>query len=334
MSKNKYLLLVQLGTPDSLEKQDVSDYLSSFLMDPGAISLPYLLRFLLVKGIIVPRRTEKVIGRYSQIWDSQRGSPLKYHSEDLVVSLQNILQDEYEVRLAVLYGEPGLETVMKEITADERSSVTIMPMFPHETPATTGAVHRRIQRIVDQLDFALSIQWIPAFFGTEWFLKAFARKIVSHTPANFDRIIFSFHGLPLKQVNQAHPGKTCIDLDCHQGASASGLRCYTKDCYQTAHLLSKELNLLPEQVFVSFQSRFGRNWTSPHTSDVLNDFAEEGLSVLLVSPSFTADCLETSWEIGILFRDEFLKSGGKKFEWVQSLNADADWAEAISIGIR
>lgn len=313
MTKKRYLLIAQLGTPDSLEKADVSSYLSEFLMDPGTITLPYLLRLILVKGMIVPRRSDKVIDRYMQIWDDQRGSPLKYHSEDLVASLEELLKDRFEVKLGMLYGTPNLTDVIKNIASEKGVSLTILPMFPHDTSATTGAIRRKVESLVANLDFLPSLIWSPVFYSEDWFIKTLSSKISQYGPEQFDQVIFSFHGLPMKQAMVNQNGKNYIEV-----------------CFETVNLLAGELNLKKEHYQVSFQSRFGKNWTNPQTSDILDELASQEKSVLLVSPSFVADCLETSWEIGISFKENFLKKGGNKFEWVTSLNSDPEWANAIS----
>lgn len=317
MAEKKYLLLAQLGTPDSLDAKDVSKYLSEFLMDPGTITLPFILRLLLVKGIIVPGRTSKVIERYDQIWNDKRGSPLKYHSQDLVRVLQDILKSDFEVKLGMLYGSPNLNEVMEEIKHEKGASVTVLSMFPHETTATTGAVKRRIEKIAASIGFFPSLIWHPVFYSQDWFIKTLSKKISAYNPEKFDTLIFSFHGLPLKQAELIQKGKNYIQV-----------------CHETAHLLAKELKLKNERYLISFQSRFGKKWTNPQTSDVLKDLAIREKSVLLISPSFVADCLETSWEIGISFKQDFMKNGGKNFEWVRSLNSDIEWAQAISAGIR
>lgn len=332
--KNKVLVLVQLGTPNSLQKNDVESYLSDFLMDPGTISVPYLMRLFLVKGIIVPRRSHKVIQRYQQIWDPQKGSPLKYHSEDLARALQKELAAEYQVRLAMLYGEPNLDAILSEFSNQPDKELILLPLFPHESSATTDAVQRAVQKFRNTRTFSAQLNWIAPFFSQDWFIKPLAAKIRRQKPEGMDHLLFSFHGMPLKMVHPAHPGETCVERDCMNRKISSGAHCYTQACYETARLLAAQLELTSKDYLVGFQSRFGKNWTGPQTADLLHSLARKHQSVFVVSPSFTADCLETSWEIGISFKEKFLAEGGKAFGWLGSLNSDSDWVQSIANNFR
>ena len=315
MSKSRCILLIQLGTPDSLEPSGIKNYLREFLMDPGTISIPYLLRYVLVNWIIVPKRTEKVIERYRLIWDEKKGSPLAYHSHDLTKKLQDLTDSKTEVRLGMLNGSPKIETILEQIEQEGFKEVVLLPLFPHETSATTEVVYRRVNHYIKKQKPDIQFEWIKPFFLDPEFIDVFSKRLNKFDLESFDQILFSFHGLPMKQIKYKE--------------KISGVSNYIEACELTATLMAEKSGVGKEKYAISYQSRFGRNWTSPQTEDVLDELASHGKSVLIVSPSFTADCLETSWEIGIQFKEKYQALGGGKFEWLRGLNSDDDWVNTI-----
>lgn len=315
MPKSRCILLIQLGTPDSLDESSIKNYLDEFLMDPGTISIPYLLRYVLVKWIIVPKRTTKVIERYRLIWDEKKGSPLAYHSHELTKKLQNLTDSKTEVRLGMLNGTPKIETVLEQIEHEGFTEVVLLPLFPHETPATTEVVYRRVNQYIKRKKSEIQFEWFKPFFTESAFIEVFSKRLNKFDLDSFDQILFSFHGLPMKQIKYKD--------------KLSGVSNYIEACELTASLMAKKSGLSKNHYSISYQSRFGKNWTSPQTEDVLDKLASQGKSVLIVSPSFTADCLETSWEIGIQFKEKYSALGGGKFDWLRGLNSDDDWVNTI-----
>lgn len=313
MKAKKTYILVQLGTPLSPELPDIRSYLRDFLMDPGTISMPWLFRYLLVNAIIVPLRSRKVISRYRMIWD-ENGSPLQYHSENLVNKLRVRAGEQFDVELAMLYGKPGLEETLSRVMQRDPEEMILLPLFPHETPATTGVVHRRLARYLKRHPTSAPVRILPPFFDREAFIQLFASRIIHSGAADADRVIFSFHGLPLKQTGYPKDRPFAS---------------YQEACRHTAEQIAAASGIREEQVVMSYQSRFGRNWTGPQTEDLLRQFAAAKQSVLLVLPSFTADCLETSWEVGISFLEEYYAGYPEGFHWIRSLNADDDWVNVI-----
>lgn len=315
MNPRKTYLLVQLGTPDSLELRDIKSYLREFLMDPDTITLPYLLRYILVNGIIVPRRSKKVLKRYQLIWDAEKGSPLRHFSESLVFRLQQKFEETASVRLATLYGSPQLEEVLTDIMQNPPDELVIFPLFPHETPATTGVVEKRMNKFSGKKAGMPTMRWIPPFFQHPAFIRLFANRLLQAKPANYDHIVFSFHGLPLKQTTYDTRDPAVPD--------------YQSACELTARRIADAANVPSDQIIISYQSRFGRKWTAPQTEDILRELSDRNKKVLLIAPSFTADCLETSWEIGISFRKEFFADKPDSFHWIPSLNDDPEWVNVI-----
>ena len=326
MGKN-HLLLIQLGTPGSSASRDIRRFLGDFLMDPRVIEMPALFRFLLVKGIILTFRTPKVKRRYAQIWDSETGSPLMYHSRELADKVGEALGNDWVVHLAMRFGEPSIVTVCRNIEQQKPKEIVVLPLFPQEASSTTGSI---LGALPDRFRNCVpdnSGQWLHS----EVWMDALTQSILEKSPHNFDRLLFSFHGLPLRQVHYAHPGYTCEELNCPVQWNEKNAGCYQATSCEIARRAAKKLALPEEQYSVAFQSRFGRNWLAPQTGEVLRDLPSKGVkSVLIISPSFTADCLETSWEIDISFRKIFQKSGGQYFDWVNGLNSRAAFVQFIA----
>lgn len=326
----KLIVLLQLGTPDSPCRKSIRKYLSEFLMDPKVITIPRFFRAILVKGLIIPFRLKKVTGRYGMIWDPEKGSPLRYFGDSLAIKLNDTLPEGYKAVHAMRYGSPSIESVLTKNQQTVPDEIIFVPLFPHETEATTGSIKEEVKRIAAKMPSTFRISWLPVFKDDQGYLKLMAEKLRKSGSESFDKVIFSFHGLPLKQIEAAHKGISCGELGCAKLKNDSPKRCYTTDCYQTAADIAERAGLEEKDYTVAFQSRFGKKWIGPQTEDVLMKLAGEGKSVLVTSPSFLTDCLETSWEIGISFRELYYKSGGAKFEWVSSLNDDDKWVGLLA----
>ena len=319
------LLLINVGTPDAPEKKAVKRYLSEFLNDPYVIDLPFLSRFILVNGIIIPFRVKKSTGLYKQVW-TEKGSPLLYHMQDL----QKKLSNKVDTYIAMRYGKPALEAVLKEIQQKQYDKLHIFPMFPHFAQATTGTVLNKVEEIMGEWDRLPELNIVKQFYNHPMFIKAFLENIQPKPYNAADHVIFSYHGLPLRQINKVHPEfaeETCV---CKEKMPEHGQYCYKATCYETTRIFMKALNLDPAKCTTSFQSRLTKNWLAPTTEEVIEQQIEAGCKKLLVvAPAFTTDCLETNVEIGVEYRELFLDNGGKEFHWVESLNSSDAWVEAI-----
>ncbi len=329
----KWIVLLQLGTPKALTDRAIKSYLKEFLMDPYVINMPAFLRYILVNGIIVPRRTKKVRKRYELIWDKHKGSPLKYYGDSLSVQLNLILPDGYKVFHAMRYGSSSIQSILEKAEQDNPDEIIFVPLFPHETAATTGSIKAEVERVLLGLSVKPAVKWFPVFKNDQKYIGLLSDRLEIKSWNSYDKVVFSFHGLPLKQIEEDHRGESCESLGCQDLSNDSGISCYTRDCYQTAADIAEKAGIPDEKYSVAFQSRFGKKWIGPQTENVLNDYAKKGKSVLLISPSFLIDCLETSWEIGVSFREMFENSGGSKFAWVPSLNDEPDWVSLLAFRI-
>jgi len=332
MSK-KGILLVNLGTPDSPATADVRKYLDQFLMDERVIDIPKLNRTLLVKGIIVPFRSPKTAKLYKEIWN-ENGSPLLFYSRLQAKMLKERLGDDYHVELAMRYQSPSIDSALANLKAGLVESIQVIPMFPQYASASTGSVMQLVMELVSKWPTVPPISFVNSFHDNELMIKVFAENARKHNIESYDHILFSFHGLPERQLLKCdHTGNYCLkSADCCQTLNDTNKFCYSAQGHDTARLIAKELNLSRDQYTVCFQSRLGKEpWVQPYTTDVLKKLAAEGKKRLLVfSPAFVADCLETLYEITVEYHEEFKALGGEHVQLVESLNDSPVFIEALA----
>lgn len=332
------VLLVNLGTPDSPSVPDVRKYLDEFLMDERVIDIPTINRTLLVKGIIVPFRGPKSAKVYKEVWSQETGSPLLYYSERQQQLLQERLGSEYIVELAMRYQSPSIESALERLKKKQVANIKVIPLFPQYASASTGSVNQKIMEIVSKWPTIPDISFISSFHDNEGMLEVFAKNARKYHPEEFDHILFSFHGLPERQLIKADDtGKYCLKVpDCCSRFNDANRMCYSAQSHDTARLLAEKLNIPKEKYTVCFQSRLGNSpWKKPYTSEVLKELAAKGAKKLLVfSPAFVADCLETLYEIVVEYHEEFRALGGEKVQLVESLNDDPLWIEALEKMVR
>ncbi len=325
------ILLVNLGTPKSPEPGDVFHYLNEFLTDERVIDLPWLRRQILVRGVIVPNRYRQSAATYTKVWTEQ-GSPLLVYSRSMRDKLQARLGDDFVVQLAMRYQEPSIACAMTNLEAHGLDHLIILPLFPQYASATTGSIHQKVMEYLRNWKLIPSLSFISAFATHPAFLNAFVTIGERYQPETFDHVLFSFHGLPERQITQTDTSGCCLKRSkCCETLCERNHQCYRAQCYATARLLSDRLGLRQNKYTVSFQSRLGKEpWTQPYTEDKVKEFASIGLkNVLVFAPAFVADCLETTYEIGLEYGHLFEQMGGKRLQLVESLNDNEIWIEAL-----
>ena len=174
------------------------------------------------------------------------------------------------------------------------------------------------------------IKFINQFYDNDKFIDAWVEKARKFNINSYDKIIFSYHGIPNSHVDNVYENSVCNDHDCESKITEDNKFCYKATTYETTKLIASRLNINPENYLVTYQSRLTNKWLSPFTDEVLQSMANEGnKNVLVFSPSFTADCLETIIEIGDEYNELFISSGGQKLDYVESLNYSDLWSDAI-----
>lgn len=319
------LLLINLGTPNSAEISSVRSYLREFLTDKRVVDLPAVLRYILVYAFILPFRTKRSTRAYQSIWTEQ-GSPLLVHSKNLVNQIQKEVGSEPIIALGMRYGNPSIETALNQLRDCE--SITILPLYPQYSSAANGSSIAEAMRIISSWDLIPSIRIISDFFQHPAYLKAQAQIIKSylHEQAH---VLFSYHGIPERQITKVSCKSICTE-SCPT-LTDSIHWCYRAQCHETSRLLANELGLATNSYSTAFQSRLGKTpWVKPYTDQILAELIVKGIKKLvIICPSFVADCLETLEEIGIRLQQQWTTLGGNELIIVPSLNNDPSWIQAI-----
>ncbi|GJM32915.1 MAG: ferrochelatase [Saprospiraceae bacterium] len=336
MEHKKGILLVNLGTPDAPTRGAVYRYLKQFLLDPRVIDISWLGRNLLVRGIIAPFRSKDSAKLYEQLWTPE-GSPLKIYGERLAEGVQKVLGENYIVELGMRYQSPSIESALDRLIARQVNEIIVLPLFPQYASASTGSVHEEVMRLLAKKLAIPNVRMINSFHDYAPMIELFADNARALDPDSYDHIIFSYHGLPQRQLVKTDTCNHCLQsADCCQNISAVNQFCYSAQCHDTTKALAKALNLKPDQYTTSFQSRLGSAiWAQPYTTDILKKRAQLGNKKLLMfSPAFVADCLETIVEIKVEYHEEFVEMGGEKVTLVPSLNDDPRWIKAVADLVR
>lgn len=328
----KGVLLVNLGTPDSPSRKDVYKYLKQFLLDPRVIDISWLSRQILVRGIIAPFRSKDSAKLYQRLW-TEEGSPLKFHGERLANEIQSRLKDTHEVVLAMRYQSPSIEKGLNHFKENHINDILILPLFPQYASASTGSVYEEVMRIISKWQTVPNLKMINSFHDEPEMIKVFASNAKKMNLDQYDHFVFSFHGLPIRQLQKADNCNHCYKKeDCCSVFEQHNSMCYSAQCHDTARKIAAELGLQKNDFSISFQSRLGRDpWTKPYTQETLANLVEEQKKrVLVFSPAFVADCLETTVEIAYEYREEFIEAGGDQLDLVPSLNEDPKWVEFLT----
>jgi len=334
--------LINLGTPDSPNTPDVRRYLRQFLSDERVIDISALGRFLLVNLIIAPFRSPKSAKIYKEVW-TEEGSPIKVYGEVVTEKLQEVLGDEYKVVLGMRYQNPSIESALEQFKNEGLERIIIIPLFPQYASATTGSVHQKVMNIIKKWQIIPEIQFVHQFFNHPKFIEAFAEIGKQYlAKQDYDHIILSYHGLPERQIRKGDPTGTCLkdakenleiagEANCCATLHVHNKSCYRAQCFATSRLLAQALGISEEKYTVCFQSRLGKDpWIQPYTEDIIKELVKKGhKKVLAFSPSFIADCLETTIEIGEEYKEIFEEEGGEYWQLVESLNTHPLWIETL-----
>ena len=334
------VLLVNLGTPDSPQTSDVRRYLNEFLTDARVIDMPAAVRYPLFQGLVVPLRAPKSAKIYQQLWDAERGSPLLFHGLDLKELVQKELGDEYVVAFGMRYQNPSIESALEQLRDAAVDRIIVLPLFPQYAAASTGSVQEKVMDIVKDWWIVPSISFISTFTDDPGFISSFGKRgraeMAKH---DYDHVVFSYHGIPERHVLKGSFKGYCQLGKCCNTYNKNNRYCYRAQCFATSRLLAKELGLRDDQYTVTFQSRLQSRlrdpWLQPYTDEVIKEFPAKGIkNVLAFSPAFVADCLETTVEVGMEFKELFEENGGAHWQLVPSLNSEPYWVAAVADMLR
>ena len=325
---------MNVGTPDSPKVSDVRKYLSEFLNDPRVIDIPWLSRKLLVNAIIVPFRAPKSAKIYKQMWTDE-GSPLLIHSENFKNDLQADLGSEYQVEIAMRYQSPSVAEGLEKLRKNNPKKIIVVPMYPQYASSSTGTCIEEVMRIASKWWAIPEMVFVNQFFDLQGYIDGFIKRGKEFDIDSYDHVLFSYHGLPVRQLDKVYDEGLCSDRDCEHELTHENHFCYKATCYATTRSIAKGLGLTEDQYTVAFQSRLDDEWIKPYSDKVVEEKAKAGVKKMLVfSPAFVADCLETLIEIGDEYQEIFEEHGGEKIQLVPSLNNDPDWVKAFANHIR
>lgn len=302
-----------MGTPDSTSTSDVRRYLKEFLSDSRVIEIPNLIWQIILNAFILPFRPAKTVHAYQQIWMKETNeSPLRYYTRQQAAGVQSSIRAEYGesviVDWAMRYGNPSIASRIDALTEAGCHRLVVLPLYPQYSATTTASVGDAVFQKLMKMRWQPAIRIIEPYESDPLYIEALAKSIegfLKHSDWQPDTIIASFHGIPQRYFDAGDP--------------------YYCFCHKTARLLRERLGFQPEQLRMTFQSRFGKaTWLQPYTDQTFAELAQSGMKkIAVIAPGFSSDCIETLEELNIRGRETFMQEGGTHFEMIPCLN-DSD----------
>lgn len=301
------VLITNLGTPQAPDKKALRPYLKQFLSDPRVVEVPRLLWWFILNVIILNVRPARSAEAYATVWEDE-GSPLLLHTRNQALALQNTLKarygDQIRVDFAMRYGEPAIADRLQAMLDAGVRRLVVMPLYPQYSGPTTGSTFDALAEDFRQRRWLPDLRFVTRYHDHPGYIAALADSIrqFRKTHGDAERLIFSYHGEPLRYLQEGDP--------------------YHCQCHKTTRLVAEALGLAPDSYLTTFQSRFGREeWLQPYTDETLKALPGQGVRrVQVVCPGFSADCLETIEEIGEENREYFLEAGGEDYAYIPCLN--------------
>lgn len=307
------VLLANLGTPDEPSTPALRRYLAQFLSDPRVIEVPRIIWKAILHGVILRVRPKKSAALYKSVWTSE-GSPLLAISKQQRAAIQEQLGDGYSVKLGMRYGNPSIADALRELQVEGVRKIIVLPLYPQYAGPTTGSTFDALAAELTQWRWVPELHFINNYCDHPLYIEALANSVQEAIGQHGlpQKIIFSYHGMPKRYLTAGDP--------------------YFCLCQKTTRLIQEKLQLDKNICITSFQSRFGREeWLKPYTDETLENLPKEGVkNVMILSPAFSADCLETLEELAVENRQVFLSAGGEKYEYIAALNARADHILALA----
>ncbi len=334
---NPAVLLLNLGSPDTPSVPDVKRYLREFLGDERVIDRPAngLLRSLLVNGIIIPFRAKNSAHAYSTVWTEQ-GSPLVVTSRNTQAKLQ--VRTTLPVELAMNYGNPSIPDVLRQLATRGIDRVLLFPQYPHYAMSSWETVVAKVHREAAKLAPDLKIECVQPYFADADYIDALVASARPYLDHPHDHLLFSYHGIPVRHLTKADTSHAHCQVvpDCCHTCSPAQATCYKAQVTRTTQLFTQKAGLDPQKWSISFQSRIaGEPWIAPYTDHLFAELPKQGKKRLLViTPAFVTDCLETLEEIRVRGAEDFLAAGGGTFEHIPCLNDQPVWIDFLEKRVR
>jgi len=331
----KAVLMVNLGSPDAPRVPELRRFLREFLSDPRVIDLPFFTRQALLHLFILPFRPRRSVEAYKRIWSAD-GSPLISLSRSQQDGLQNRV--DMPVHLAMRYGNPSIRAALETMRRDCTQRLLLMPMFPHYAMSSYETVVARVMELAVQIVPSMRVDVLQPYYNDPAYIDALVASAKPFLGDGFQRLLFSFHGIPERHIRKSDPSHVhCLNTrDCCHMEHPAHYTCYRHQCLRTAELFVRRAGLDGKQCAISFQSRLGREpWLSPYTVDALKRFGDEKIGTLLVmTPSFVTDCLESLSEIASEGRKVFQDAGGGEMVQIPCLNDHPLFMDFLAAKVR
>jgi ferrochelatase len=336
MANKTGVVLMNLGSPDSTEVGDVRRYLRQFLMDERVIDIPYLLRSLLINGIIVPFRAPKSAAAYKTIWTAD-GSPLVHLTRQLQQAVSSKL--DLPVEIAMRYGNPTVASAFDRLAAVSGGidEVFAIPLYPHYAMSSYETAVEHAKAVHSRKKYPFRLSFLKPFYQEPAYINALTEQIRPWLSQPHDHILFSYHGVPGRHIRKSDiTGAHCLrEPGCCDRASPAHAYCYRHQVFTTTRLVMQNLGIAPGKYSISFQSRLGKGWLEPFTDIRLEEMPKEGIKKLLIlCPAFVSDCLETLEEIDERGKASFLAAGGEAYTMIPCLNTHPLWVDALSTWVK
>lgn len=297
------VVLTNLGTPDAPTKEALKVYLEEFLKDPRVIEEPKWKWYPILYGIILNTRPQKSAEKYLEVWDN--GSPLLNITKVQAEKLTQLLPDNYQVEIAMRYGNPSIESAIKKLIADKVDEIVIFPLYPQYSAATTASVMDKVGEVLKELRYFPALRVLGAYYQNPLYIDACVERIRESTKdLELDKYVFSYHGMPLQTYLEGDP--------------------YFDQCLETTRLIAERMGEPLERFETVFQSRFGRaEWLQPYAAQFFEEAPGNAITKIAVfCPGFSADCLETLEEMAMENYELFMESGGEAYTFIPCINSD------------
>nr|WP_247664779.1 ferrochelatase [Pseudoalteromonas sp. MMG010] len=315
-NKKTGILLTNLGSPDAPTAAALRTYLREFLSDPRIVEIPRLLWMIILHGIILRVRPKRSAKLYKSIW-TENGSPLTHITKQQRDKLDTLLKQqgysETDVVMAMRYGNPSIEAGLKTLRNKGYTRIIVLPLYPQYSSPTVGSTFDAVANVLKKWRWVPELHFVSGYHKNPLYIESLANSISEDLNAHGvpQKLVFSYHGMPQLFLERGDP--------------------YYCLCMQTTRLVIEKLGLEKDQVISTFQSRFGKaQWLQPYTDATLEGFPEQGIKdIAIISPAFSADCLETLEELEAENREIFEHAGGEKYRYIPALNDRDDHINAL-----
>ena len=313
------VLIINLGTPDNYDYFSVRRYLKEFLSDRKVIEVNPIVWQIILNLFILTLRPKTTGTKYKKIWfNDENESPLRYYTKKQAIKLQEMINHNYNniiVDYAMRYGNPSIENKFNSLRKQGCNEIIFIPLYPQYCAATIATVNDEIYRVLKEVRWQPNIRIVAPYYDNVIYIKALVSTLIKHKKSlswKPDAILSSYHGIPQVYFDKGDP--------------------YTCFCNKTNRLFNEELKNTNIEIpnYISFQSRFGpKEWVKPYTEDVIKDLLKKGVkNLLVITPGFSVDCIETLEEVDMEYRELFIRNGGSNFSLVPCLN---DSEESINL---